>query len=182
LRSLTSALALALAFACSAGVAFARVPSVADLDASARAAGNRMDVARDVGESIFSTAWPVQVSQISANEMDSHLIVGIRLWGVKFHHPLTRRDFVDEIAALVGAAFAAAPKSEEVDVWASVPIDVAKDVVVNGDLAKPTSRTVFSLTVRRGEKPAAIADRAYGNAGVFWDEAWASAAFKKQGT
>ncbi|MBV8116609.1 MAG: hypothetical protein JOZ01_01455, partial [Candidatus Eremiobacteraeota bacterium] len=78
--------------------------------------------------------------------------------------------------------FAAAPATEEIDVWASVPIEVGKGVVVSGDLAKPTSRTVFSVSVRRGEKPSEIlarADQTTGS-GVFWDEEWARAAFKKQ--
>jgi hypothetical protein len=160
----------------------ATAPSVVDLDASARAAGNRLDIATQVGRRVFQTTWPVQISQISANELGSHLVIGIRLWGVKFHHPMTRKDFTSEIADVVSQAFAAAPGAEEVDVWTSVPIDVGKDVVVNGDLAKPTSKTVFSLSVRRGENVAAIAARAYRSPGAFWDEEWARAAFKKQGS
>ncbi len=94
------------------------------------------------------------MTQISANQLGSHLIVGIRLWGVKFHHPITRDEFVGEVVTLVQRTFAAAPATEEIDVWASVPIAVAKGAVVSGDLAKPTSRTVFSLTVRRSETAA----------------------------
>ncbi len=160
------------------------MPSVADLDATARAAGNRLDIATRIGESVFASEWPAQISQISANVLDRHLIVGIRIWGVKFHEEITRRDFVAEVGSLIQKAFAAAPAAEEVDVWASVPIDVAKGVVVSGDLAKPTSRTVFSITTQRGESAAQILQRAVQttDSGVFWDEEWARAAFKKQGS
>jgi hypothetical protein len=184
LRNRIDAPVAALVFAglLASGAASAAQPSVADLDAAARASGNRIDVATRIGESIFSATWPAQVSQISANALDAHLVIGIRVWGVKFHHPVTREEFVDEVVALVEKAFAAAPDAEEVDVWASVPIEVGRGVDVNGDLAKPTSRTVFSLTVRRGgEAPEQVA-RATAAAGAFWDEEWARAAFKNQGT
>jgi hypothetical protein len=180
LRSPTRLIAaVALAVSVASGVAAAYAPSVADLDAAARAVGNRRDVAQRIGLAVFSTRWSAQVTQISANELSSHLIVGIRLWGVKFHHPITRDEFVGEVVTLVGRAFAAAPATEEIDVWASVPIAVAKGVVVSGDLAKPTSRTVFSLTVRRGETVAAMRARARAAGdGVFWDPQWSRTAFK----
>jgi hypothetical protein len=169
----------ALALAVVTGVARAYAPSVADLDAAARAVGNRRDIAQRIGLVVFSTRWSVQVTQISANQLGSHLIVGIRMWGVKFHRPITRSQFVDEVVTLVQRAFSAAPATEEIDVWASVPIAVAKGVVVSGDLAKPTSRTVFSLTVRRGESADALRARAsLASDGVFWDPAWSLAAFK----
>lgn len=184
LRSRTSGLvaALGLAIALGRGLASAAVPSIADLDASARAAGNRLDIATRIGEKIFGFTWPAQVSQISANELDHHLIVGIRIWGVKFHGEMTRREFVDEVVSLIERTFAVEPAAEEVDVWASVPIDVAKGVVVSGDLAKPTSRTVFALTTLRGEPAARISLRAgqTTDASVFWDEEWARGAFKNQ--
>jgi hypothetical protein len=151
-------------------------PTVADLDATARAAGNRLDVAVQVGRSIFSTTWPAQISQISANAVGPHMVIGIRLWGVKFHHPLTRAEFVGEVADLVEKAFAAAPAAEEVDLWASVPIRVPKGAVVSGDLALPTTRTVFSLSVRRGDSRQAIVSRAAG-ANAYWDDDWARSAF-----
>jgi hypothetical protein len=161
--------------------ALAYAPSVADLDAAARSVGNRRDIAERIGESIFRTRWAAQVSQISANQFEKHLIVGIRLWGVKFHHPLTRDQFVDEVVAVVQRAFAAAPATEEVDLWTSVPITVAKGVVVSGDLAKPTSRTVFSITVRRGESSSALRARVgQGAEDVFWDSVWAKTAFKER--
>jgi hypothetical protein len=159
-------------------VAQAHPPSVADLDATARAAGNRLDVAHRVGESVFRTTWPAQVSQISANGIGKHVIVGIRVWGVKFHHPITRKEFVSEVAALVERAFAAAPEAEEVDLWASVPIAVGKGVIVSGDLAKPTTRTVFSISVRRGETPQSVLAHIAGSSAAFWDQEWERSAFK----
>ncbi len=170
--------AAALTLAVTSGAATAYAPSVADLDAAARAVGNRRDVAQRIGLAVFGTRWSAQVTQISANQVGSHLIVGIRMWGVKFHHPITRGEFVDEVVTLVERTFAAAPATEEIDVWASVPIAVAKGVVVSGDLAKPTSRTVFSLTVRRGETSATVRARASAASdGVFWDPAWSRTAF-----
>jgi hypothetical protein len=168
-----------LALTATGSVAFASAPSVADLDAAARAVGNRRDIAQSVGRAIFRTQWPAEVNQVSANEMDGHLIVGIRIWGVKFHHPMTRVDFVNEVVSLTGDIFSAAPGAEEIDFWAAVPIDVGKDEVVSGDLARPTSRTVFSVTVLRSESAQALHERAMEESdGVFWDPLWARDAFR----
>lgn len=161
-------------------MAEAYAPSVAQLDAAARATGNRRDLAQRIGGLIFSTRWPAEVSQISANELAGHLIVGIRVVGVKFHRPMTRDEFASEVVALVEATFAAAPGTEEIDLWASVPISVARGAVVSGDLAKPTSRTVFSLSARRGESAASMRARIGGPGdGVFWDSQWARTAFRE---
>jgi hypothetical protein len=171
----------ALALGIARAVAVAYAPSVADLDAAARAVGNRRDLAEHIGKSIFSTRWSAEVSQISANSLAGHLIVGIRILGVKFHRPMTRDEFVSEIVALVELTFAAAPATEEIDLWASVPIGVEKGEIVSGDLAKPTSRTVFSLTVRKGEPSSSLRARiGQESDGVFWDQPWARAAFKER--
>ncbi|HTX58207.1 MAG TPA: hypothetical protein VMH02_00930 [Verrucomicrobiae bacterium] len=173
MRNRISTLGLLLALLASAAPAGAEMPTVASLDAQARASGNLHDLAVHVGDRIFATKWPAQVSQVSANGEGSHVVLGVRMWGVKFHHPLTRPQFVAEVVALIEQAFAAAPSAEEVDLWTSVPISVGKGVIVSGDLAKPTSRVVYSITVRRAEPAAAMARRAAGNDGVFWDEDWA---------
>jgi hypothetical protein len=162
-------LALALV-ACMSTVAYAAMPSVADLDAQSRAAGNRKDVAMTVGERVFATTWPAQVLQVEANQMGDHLVLGLHVSGVKFHDALTRAAFEREVRALVGETFAAAPKAEEVDVWVTVPISVGKGVVVSGDLAKPTTRTVYTLSALRG---------ALDTSNTFIDEDWARVAFKK---
>ncbi len=179
-RPAKAALGTFLAFAIASGAALAAAPSVADLDAAARAVGNRRDLAEHIGEAIFGTEWSAEVSQISANQLGTHLIVGIRMWGVKFHHPLSQADFVAEVVALAEKTFMAAPAAEEIDVWASIPISVGKGVIVNGDLAKPTSRTVFSLTIRRGESAASLRARASrASDDVFWDQEWTHSAFKQ---
>jgi len=167
---------LAIVFAGNTATAY--TPSVADLDAAARAVGNRRDLAQRIGESVFSVRWSAEVSQISANSLEGHLIVGIRILGVKFHQPLTQAQFESEVVTLVQKTFAAQPSTEEIDIWASVPIGVAKGEVVSGDLAKPTSRTVFSLTARRGETSQMLRARIDRGDGVFWDPQWIRTAFK----
>jgi len=167
---------LAIVFAGNTATAY--TPSVADLDAAARAVGNRRDLAQRIGESVFSVRWSAEVSQISANSLEGHLIVGIRILGVKFHQPLTQAQFESEVVTLVQKTFAAQPSTEEIDIWASVPIGVAKGEVVSGDLAKPTSRTVFSLTARRGETSQMLRARIDRGDGVFWNPRWIRTAFK----
>gem|GEM_PF-589699 len=176
LKSLCS---LVLAVAVTTTVASAASASVADLDARSRASGNRIDIAMAVGERLFTRTWPAQVLQIVANEMGTHLVLGMRVSGVKFHSPLTREAFDREIVDLVTQGFTSAPAAEEIDVWATVPLDVGKGLVVSGDLAKPTTRTVFTISVRRTESPAALAARLRSGTSVFLDEEWARAAFAK---
>jgi hypothetical protein len=155
------------------------MPSVADLDAHSRAGGNRLDIATSVGEQLFSTAWPAQVMQVLANETGAYVVLGLRVSGVKFHQPLTRENFDREVEELIARAFAAAPSAQEVDLWVTVPIVVGKDVVVSGDLAKPTTRTVFTISVSRNENAASLAARLHSGANVFLDEEWAQGAFTK---
>jgi hypothetical protein len=159
--------------------AFAASPSVAELDAAARASGNRPDIATQIGDRVFSSTLPAQVSQISANEFGGHLVLGIRMWGVKFHKPITQREFVGQVAWLVRTAFAIAPSAQEVDVWTSVPIDVTRDIVVSGDLARPTSRVVFTLSVPHTASDAATITRLAAGGAAFWDREWARTAFVK---
>ena len=147
-------------------------PSVAALDAAARASGNRREVATRVGEMLFRTRWPAELNQISANAVGRHLVLGVRMWGVKFHRPLTRQSFVNEVIGVVDQAFDAEPQAEEVDLWTSVPLGVGKGAVVSGDLARPTARTVFAGSVRRGERPAALRERALLGGDVYWDPQW----------
>ncbi|MGA7745825.1 MAG: hypothetical protein WCC70_00950 [Candidatus Aquilonibacter sp.] len=155
------------------------MPSVADLDAHSRAGGNRLDIATSVGEQLFSSPWPAQVVQVLANETAAHVVLGLRLSGVKFHQPLSHEAFNAEIVEVITRAFAAAPSAEEVDLWVTVPIVVGKDVVVSGDLAKPTTRTVFTISVTRRENAASLAARLHSGANVFLDQEWAQSAFTK---
>jgi hypothetical protein len=181
LHSRISAAAALFALAFIPVAAPANQPTVAMLDARARASGNRLDIAQRVGDVIFATERSAQVMQVYANALDEHLVLGLRLSGVKFHQSLTREQFSQEVLSLVAQAFAAEPAAEEVDVWASVPISVGKGVIVSGDLAKPTSRTVFTLTALRSDPQSELAERLQKGTGVYWDEDWARTAFK-QGT
>ncbi|HET9029965.1 MAG TPA: hypothetical protein VFN49_07290, partial [Candidatus Aquilonibacter sp.] len=169
MRNRIKGAAAALLLALTMGPALASTPSVADLDAHARATGNRKDIAYSVGDRLFAREWPAQVMQVAANQMGAHLVLGLRLSGVHFHQDLTAAQFYDEVASLVAECFAAAPQAEEVDVWATVPLSVGKGVVVAGDLAKPTSRTVFTLSARRIEGIAAIAARLQRGQDVYLD-------------
>lgn len=153
-------------------LALASTLDVSQLDADARAAGNMKALAVSVGDKIFSTIWPAQVTQVSANGVGGHVVIGVRLSGVKFHVGLTRPQFLGEIDRLVTLAFAAAPRAEEVDVWATVPVPTGKGAIVAGDLAVPTSRAVFTLAVPRGDNPS--------NLQPYWDKDWARSAFKHQ--
>lgn len=152
-------------------------PGVDRLDANARASGSRKDLAVAIGRALFRTEWPAQVLNVYADGFGGHDIAGLRISGEHFHHSLTRDQFVGEIASLVRDAFAAAPV-DEVDVWASVPLQVGKDVVVAGDLAQPSSRAVFTVSVRRGERMDALIRRMRVSRGVYWDQEWARTTLK----
>lgn len=106
--------------------------------------------------------------------MGRHLVIGITMWGVKFHRPLTRQSFADEVVAVIEQTFAAAPNAEEVDLWTSVPLSVGKGAVVSGDLARPTSRTVFAVSVLRNEHMPDLRERILRGDAVYWDREWAS--------
>lgn len=134
-------------------------------------------MAVQIGQGLFRTAWPAQVVNVYADGIAGHDVAGLRLSGVHFHHPLTRDEFFTEVADLVQRAFASAPV-EEVDLWVSVPLNVGKGVVVAGDLAKPTFRTVFTVSVRKGESANALLQRLRRGDGVFRDQDWERTALK----
>lgn len=152
-------------------------PGIGRTDAYARAAGNRKAVAVAIGRALFLTEWPAQVLNVYADGINGHSVAGLRVSGVRFHHQLTRDEYISEIAALVQKTFASA-HVDEVDVWATVPLRVGKDIVVAGDLARPTSRTVFTLSVRRGESSASFIRRMRQGDGVFWDQEWTRTGLK----
>jgi hypothetical protein len=159
--------------------------SVDAVDAFARAAGNDKPVAVQIGKVLFSTEWSAQILKVYVNGFGGHKVAGVMLSGVKFHKPLTRDAFVGEVSEIVARAFTAAPV-EEVDLWCVVPLSVGKGIVVTGDNAKPTQRTVFTVTVRRGETAAAVRNRIDAGKTVYWDSLWARQALRphppKQGT
>jgi hypothetical protein len=152
-------------------------PGVGRTDAYARAAGNDKPIAVKIGRALFATEWPAQVLNVYADGQDGHNVAGLRISGVRFHHALTREEFISEIGRLVERTFGAS-SVDEVDVWATVPLRVGKDIIVAGDLAKPTSRTVFTLSVRRGESVASLLRRMRQGDGVFWDQDWTRSGLK----
>lgn len=158
-------------------VAFAKPPSVALLDAQARAGGSNKPLARHVAYALFLKTWSVQVLNVYADSIPGHNVVGLHLSGTKFHGSVSRAKFYREVQDLVRESFASSPV-EEVDVYATVPLVVGRDVVVAGDLARPTSRNVFTVSVLRGESPSSLAARLQGKRGVFLDEDWARSALK----
>jgi hypothetical protein len=164
--------------AVTAAAARADSPSVATMDAEARASGNRIEVAERLGGALFVTQWPAQVLKVAANGIGSHLVVGLLISGVKFHHPLTREQFMLEVNSLISITLRQTP-AEEVDAWASVPLSVGTGIVVSGDLAHPTSRVVFTISVPRHEPSAQTIGRMRAGRGVYWDEDWARTAFKQ---
>lgn len=147
-------------------------PSVATLDADARSGGNRKEIAEKIGDLIFAVEWPAQVMKIVANAADGSLVVGVKVSGVKFHQPLSRAEFGHEMATLAADIFAAENRVTEVDIWAAVPLDVGKGVIVSGDLATPTTRSVFTASILRGESEAALEARFKSGRGIYWDEEW----------
>lgn len=139
---------------------------MAELDAAARAEGNRRAEAVKIGRALFATIWPVQITHVRVDGVGRHAIAGLVLSAVKFHQAVDRAGFLSEVEVLVGRTFAASDV-EEVDVWATVPIPYDAREPVSGDLAKPTSRTVFAVTCRR-DQLAALTARLRGDRGVYW--------------
>jgi hypothetical protein len=155
-------------------------PATAALDARARAEGNRLDLARRIGAVLFRIEWPAQVLKVQADEVQGRIVVGLIVSGVKFHHPLTRAAFLDEVAALIRGTFAADRRIEETDVWAIVPVRVHPGEIVSGPLAQPTARTVFSASVLRSDL-ANLADRLENRDDVYLDQEWARTTFEPRG-
>ena len=152
-------------------------PGVGASDAYARAGGNLKPMAVTIGRALFRTEWPAQVLNVYASGIGGYRVAGLHVSGVHFHRALTRTQFLNEIAALVRRTFSASPV-DEVDVWTSIPLRVGKDIVVSGDLARPTSRTVFTVNVERGESSDALEARMRQGTGIFWDQDWERAALK----
>lgn len=137
--------------------------------ARARAAGNDRAGAVALGEALLAVPWPAQVLKVRIDSALGHRVAGLVLSGVKFHSALDEAGFLREVAALVRRTFAAAPV-EEVDLWVTVPLNAGTGAIVSGDLAVPTSRNVFSATVRRTDLP--HLDAVLRSSGIYWDARW----------
>jgi len=163
--------AVMLAAACTLGATQARAGgSLADVNAARRSAGNHRPEAVHIGQTLFRTLWPAQLRKVRVDGIGRHLVAGLVLSGTKFHGPLSVNGVLDEVTTLVTQTFGASAV-EEVDVWAIVPLPTYAHEVVAGDLAQPTSYTVFAATVRRSEL-ATFAERVRRGEDVYWDAAW----------
>jgi hypothetical protein len=151
------------------------LPSVAsasliDARVNARTGGNRLDGAHKIARVIFAKVWPVQILKIRLDGVENHEIAGVLLEARDFHRALNWGDFSGEIEGVVSKIFAVR-SVEEVDVWGVVPIPVAANAIVSGDYAVPTTRTVFSVTVRRADL-AALGKRLVMGNGVYVESQW----------
>lgn len=149
--------------------ASATAPTDVAARARSRAEGNDPAQAIALAKVLLATLWPAQVLKIRVDSILGHRVAGITLSGAKFHERLDAAGFLREVRSLIRTTLASAPV-EEVDIWATVSLDAGKGAIVSGDLAQPTSRIVFSVTVRR-------ADLLYLNEilhsdEVFWDADW----------
>lgn len=171
MRHVAASAALLAAFtAFGTHAAAAAQPSVVDVNASVRAAGNRKDEAVKIGRSILATRGAAQVTKIRVDGVGPHQVAGIVLSGEKLREPVDPAEFLEQAIALIESTFEAGDV-EEVDVWATVPIAVPAGAVVSGDLAVPTSRTVFSASARRIDRKI-YAERLRAGTGVYWAPDW----------
>ncbi|NNM98317.1 MAG: hypothetical protein HKL91_00765 [Candidatus Eremiobacteraeota bacterium] len=171
--------AISLAIPTSATAATPAPPSIARVDAVARARGNRRALAVAIGERLFTHVLPVQLLEIRASGLGNRAYVGLRFSGEKFHGSVSKAELDRELADAVETAFAVSQQIREVDCWIVVPIPVAPGTVVSGDKAMPTERDVFTLSVRRGESAAHLARRLKGGEGIVVDPEWIAHALAK---
>ena len=175
MRKRTSALAAAGFLALSAVSARAD-----DGRVNARSAGSDLTTARRIAGVLLARPLSAQLLRVRCERVGSHTDCGLVVSGVKFHQPLDLAGWNAEIGELIAGAYAAAPGIDEIDCWATVPLATGRGTVVSGDFAKPTSATVFSITVPRGSL-AAVPNRLRDGQGVFWDPAFRAALAKGTG-
>jgi hypothetical protein len=145
--------------------------SAADPRVVQRSSGSGLATAQRIAAALLARPLPAQLLRVRCETVLRHTDCGLTLAGTKFHRPLDLAAWNDEVAALIEDAFAAAPGVDEIDCWATVPLDAGKGTVVSGDYAKPTAATVFSITVPRRQR-SAVRARLAGGRGVFWDPAF----------
>jgi hypothetical protein len=141
-----------------------------DVDANARAEGNRRPEAVQLGRVLMKTVWPAQVLKIRIDGVGTHTVAGLMLSGVKFHHRLDAPQFTEEVIALASETFSASAV-EEVDVWATVPLPPFAQKPVNGEFLQPTDRIVYGATIPRSQI-ATFQARLRRGEGVYWDTRW----------
>ncbi|HEY0393456.1 MAG TPA: hypothetical protein VGD01_03090 [Candidatus Elarobacter sp.] len=170
-----TALAAATAFAVTTFAA-----SADDARVVQRSSGSDLATARRIAAALLAQPWPAQVLRVRCERVGPHADCGLVVSGTKFHRALDVAAWNGEIAGLVERAYAAAPEVDEIDCWATVPLDAGHGTVVSGDYARPTAATVFSITVPRAKRTQVRARLASG-AGVFWDPAFRASLSKGTG-
>ena len=143
----------------------------ADPRAAARSFGSDRPTALRIATALLARPLAAQLLRVRCERVGRHVDCGLVLSGKRFHRSLDLRAWSAEVAGLVGGAYAAAPEVDEVDLWATVPLDAGQGTVVSGDYAKPTAATVFSIAVPRAAR-GAVADRLRDGRDVFWDPAF----------
>ena len=136
-----------------------------------RSSGSDVATARRIAAALLARPLPAQLLRVRCERVGRHVDCGLIVSGAKFHRALDLRAWNAEIAALVDGAFGAAPDADQIDCWATVPLDAGKGTVVSGDYAQPSSATVFSISVPRARR-GSVRARLAGGAGVFWDPAF----------
>lgn len=149
-----------------------------EMRAQARARGTDRPAAIAVGRAILAQPLAAQLTQIRCEKMGRHRICGLVLSGLKFKHPLGRSGFLSEVAGAIRTAFASAPL-EEVDLWATVPLDAGHGAAVSGDAAVPTAATVFAVSVPHPAL-ARLDDQLASGRDVFWDATFADLLAKER--
>ena len=169
-RALAFAALVAAVAALGPAYAGAAMPSVVEVNALARASGNRKEEAVKIGLALLATRGPSQILKIRVDAVNGHQVAGILLSGENLIEPVDAADFVQQAIALIDGAFTASDV-EEVDLWATVPIAVPPGAIVSGDLAVPVSRIVFAASARRADRQA-YAKRLRAGTGVYWASDW----------
>jgi peptidoglycan/xylan/chitin deacetylase (PgdA/CDA1 family) len=116
-----------------------------------RIAGNAPALAEGVAVALLARRFPEQILKVHVLSLRPATVAGIVLSGVKLHRAVNRQQFEADIADMVRLTFDSSPLIDEVDIWATVPLEVGAGMPVSGDYAVPTSRTVFSAAVTRAQ-------------------------------
>ena len=119
-----------------------------------RIAGNAPALAEDAAVALLARRFPEQILKVQVLSLRPATVAGIMLSGVKLHRAVNRQQFEADIADMVRLTFDSSPRIDEVDVWATVPLEIGTGLPVSGDYAVPTSRTVFSAAVTRAQQGA----------------------------
>ncbi|MGH7661649.1 MAG: hypothetical protein ACRENA_12150 [Vulcanimicrobiaceae bacterium] len=141
-------------------IAAAAMPSVLDVDARARAAGNQRIEAERVARALLAQPWAMQLIQVEVDRVGSHRVAGVTLLGVKLKRKIAAAGFLAQANRIVDITFASDSQLEEVDLRVTVPSGPRGSA---GDMDQVYDRAVFTLTVRRSSPRVREA---------YWDAAW----------